>query len=58
MKKSEKKFDAVKRMRQIRDQLDEQFKGMNFEEQKEYIRARLKIKAIAARKANTGEQTA
>ena len=37
MKKNEKSFDAVCMMRQIRDALGEQFKGMTFEEQKQYI---------------------
>ncbi len=37
MEKNEKSFDAVCMMRQIRDALGEQFKGMTFEEQKQYI---------------------
>ena len=41
MKKSEKSFDAVQLMRQIRDKLSEQFKDMSFEEQKRYLRERL-----------------
>jgi hypothetical protein len=41
MKKSEKSFDAVQMMRQIRDRLSAQCKEMTFEEQKQYIRERL-----------------
>jgi len=41
MKKSEKSFDAVQMMRQIRDRLSTQCKEMTFEEQKRYIRERL-----------------
>jgi hypothetical protein len=40
--KSEKKFDAVKMMRKIRDKLSKEFKNMNYEEQKRYIRERIK----------------
>ncbi|HJY80063.1 MAG TPA: hypothetical protein VKK81_03135 [Candidatus Binatia bacterium] len=41
MKKSEKPFDAVQLMRQLRDTLSEQMKDMNFEEQKRYMKERL-----------------
>ncbi len=41
MKKSEKSFDAVQMMRQLRDRLSAQCKEMTFEEQKQYIRERL-----------------
>jgi hypothetical protein len=41
MQKSEKSFDAVLMMRQIRDKLSAQCKEMTFEEQKRYIRERL-----------------
>ena len=41
MKTSEKSFDAVQMMRQIRDRLSAQCKEMTFEEQKQYIRERL-----------------
>ena len=43
MKKNERKFDSVKLMREIRDRLSEQFKGMNFEEQKQYMRQRIQV---------------
>jgi hypothetical protein len=59
MKKGEKKkFDTVRTMREIRDKLSEQFKGMSFEEQKRYIRERIKIKPRTARKASTGREAA
>ena len=58
MKKGEKKFEAVKTMREIRDRLSEQFKGMSFAEQKQYIRGRIKIKPRTARKASTGREAA
>jgi hypothetical protein len=41
MKKSEKSFDTVQMMRQIRDRLSAQCQEMTFEEQKRYIRERL-----------------
>ena len=45
--KSEKEFDAVKMMREIRDKLSKRFMNMSYEEQKEYIeeKAKPKIKA-------------
>ena len=45
MKKSEQSFDAVQMMRQLRDRLGAQCKDMTFEEQKQYIRERLRGKA-------------
>jgi hypothetical protein len=44
MKKSEKSFDAVQMMRQLRDRLSAQCKDMTFEEQKQYIREHLRSK--------------
>ena len=44
MKKSEKSFDAVQMMRQIRDRLSAQCQEMTFEEQKRYISERLRSK--------------
>jgi len=58
MKKGEKKFDAVKTMREIRDRLSEQFKGMSFEEQKRYIRERTKTRPKTAPSAKTGKEAA
>lgn len=34
---SEKEFDAVKMMREIRDKLSKEFENMSYEEQKRYI---------------------
>ena len=42
--KDKKKFDAVKMMREIRDNLSEEFKNMDFEEQKNYIEESVKSK--------------
>ncbi len=58
MKKSEKKFDAVKTMREIRDRLSEQFKGMSFEEEKRYIKERIKVRPRTAQNASSGRQAA
>ena len=44
MKTSEKSFDAVQMMRQLRDRLSAQCQDMTFEEQKRYIRKRLRSK--------------
>lgn len=43
---SEKEFDAVRMMREIRDKLSEEFRNMSYEEQKEYIRERIKPKVV------------
>ena len=40
--KTEKEFDAVKMMREIRDRLNKEFANMSYEEQKEYIRKNIK----------------
>ena len=45
MKKSKKPFDAVKIMREIRDKLSMQFQEMSFEEQQQYMREHLRLKA-------------
>ena len=42
--KNEKKFDAVKMMREIRDKLSEKFINMSYEEQKKYIEGKIKTK--------------
>lgn len=41
MAKNEKTFDAVRLMRSIRNDLNEQMRGMTFEEQQAYIHERL-----------------
>lgn len=45
----EKDFDAVQLMRSLRKKLSQETEGMSFEEEKEYIRNRIKT---------TGEQSA
>ena len=40
--RSEKKFDAVKLMREIRDKLSKEFMNLSYEEQKRYIKERIK----------------
>jgi len=45
MRKHKKPFDAVQTMRDIRDQLSEQFEHMSYAEQKRYIRERLGAKS-------------
>lgn len=37
---SEKEFDDVKMMREIRDKLSNEFENMSYEEQKKYIKNR------------------
>ena len=41
-KKKEKKFDAVKMMRQIRDEISAETKDMTFKELKKYIQSHIK----------------
>ncbi|MDQ1317268.1 MAG: hypothetical protein QG588_919 [Candidatus Poribacteria bacterium] len=40
--RTEKKFDSVKMMREIRDKLSKEFINMSYEEQKKYIKDRIK----------------
>ena len=56
MKKSKKPFDAVKMMREIRDKLSLEFQEMSFEEQQQYMRGRLRVKA-KPRRAGSRTQT-
>ena len=56
MKKSEKPFDAVKMMREIRDKLSLQFQEMSFEEQQQYMREHLRVK-VKPRRAGSRTQT-
>jgi len=58
MKKSEKPFDAVKMMREIRDKLSMEFRNMSFEVEQQYIRARLQGKQTKPQHARSGTQTA
>ena len=57
MKKNEKPFDAVKMMREVRDKLSMQFQEMSFEEQKEYMRERLRMKPKPQRAASRTQTT-
>ena len=49
--KKEENFDAVKTMREIRDQLSREIMNMTFAEEKAYLR-KLLAKKTAKRKAN------
>lgn len=40
---SEKQFDAVQTMRQIREELNRELDGKTFEQQKRYIRERVRV---------------
>lgn len=40
--KTEKEFDAVKTMREIRDEISREIQGMSFEQQREYMEKSLK----------------
>jgi len=40
--RSDRKFDAVKMMRGIRDKLSKEFMNLSYDEQKRYIRERIK----------------
>ena len=42
--KTEKNFDSVKMMREIRDKLSKELVNMSYEEQKKYIKERIKNK--------------
>lgn len=53
MKKSEKPFDAVKMMREIRDKLSHQFREMSFEEQKQYINEHIRTEASKVGRTRT-----
>ncbi|MGR3311671.1 MAG: hypothetical protein ACUZ77_12975 [Candidatus Brocadiales bacterium] len=47
----EKKFDAVKMMREIRDKLSKEFMNMSYEEQERYIKEKIKPEGKATQKA-------
>lgn len=49
MKKDDKKFDAVRLMREIREQLTRDLAGKNFEEQQRYIRERVALPGAQSR---------
>ena len=63
--KRQKKFDAVRTMREIRAALSREFQGMSFEEQQRYIgeQVRRPVAAgpageYAAQQANAGDEPA
>jgi len=56
MKKSEKPFDAVEMMREIRYKLSMQFQEMSFKEQQQCMRERLRVKP-KTRRAGSRTQT-
>jgi hypothetical protein len=62
MKKSEKPFDAVELMREIRNKLSSPFQEMSFDEQQQYLRERLRVKPKprrgGSRMQTTSQQTA
>ncbi len=49
MEKKAKTFDAVAMMRQIRDQMSREIEGMSFEEEKQSLKDRLRMKKQAER---------
>jgi hypothetical protein len=55
--KTEKGFDAVKTMREIRDAINHEIQEMSFEEEREYIQKNLKPRseAGAGGRAITGQ---
>jgi len=52
MKKRNKQFDSVRMMRSIRDALSKQIDGMSFEEQRQFIRQRIRPPASHAARDN------
>jgi hypothetical protein len=50
MKKTEKPFDAVQNMRRIRDRLSRKFQDMTYEQEKEYLRRKLRGHKVVSRK--------
>ena len=49
MEKKAKTIDAVALMRQIRDQMSREIEGMSYEEEKQYLKDRLRVKKQAER---------
>lgn len=49
MEKHEKEFDAVRLMREIREQLTHDLAGKSFEEQQRYIRERVQLPEPSSR---------
>ncbi len=55
MEKKAKTIDAVALMRQIRDQMSREIEGMSFEEEKRYLKDRLRMKKPARRVEERGK---
>ena len=53
-----KRFDAVKMMRDIRDKLSAQLKDLPYEEEKRFIGEHLKVKLAVAPKAKRNQECA
>ncbi len=49
MRTHEKDFDSVRLMREIRDRLSREIRGMTYAEQKKFMRARLRATSADAR---------
>ena len=54
MRAHEKDFDSVRLMREIRDRLSREVRGMTYAEQKKFMRARLRATSADARRAKGG----
>ncbi len=55
MEKKAKTIDAVALMRQIRDPMSREIEGMSFEEEKQYLKDRLRVKKPAGRVEERGK---
>jgi hypothetical protein len=49
----QKRFDAVRTMREIREELNRELAGMSFEEQQQYIREHLPASSRRSRRTPT-----
>lgn len=56
--RAKKTFDAVQMMREIRDKLSVQFRGMTFTEQKAHMRERLATRKDGERKTSRDVEAA
>jgi hypothetical protein len=54
----DKDFDSVRLMREIRDRLSREVRGMTYAEQKKLMRARLRATGAAARRSKGGRRMA
>ena len=58
MRAHDKDFDSVRLMREIRDRLSREVRGMTYAEQKKLMRARLRATGSAARRSKGGRRMA